>query len=105
MPNSAATAPKTRKPRSLEDEIARQEARLKKLQDNLKEKKRREYERNAKAIAALLQTEHLDQEPVEKWQQHLPAIKALLLENSSGAAPVDQKEKPAPAVPGTTDAG
>lgn len=105
MPNSATTAPKTRKPRSLEDEIARQEARLKKLQDNLKEKKRREYERNAKAIAALLQTEHLDQVPVEIWQQHLPAIKVLLLENSSAAAPGDQKEKPAPAVPGTTAAG
>jgi len=105
MPNSTATAPKTRKPRSLEDEIARQEARLKKLQDNLKEKKRREYERNAKAIAALLQVEHLDQEPVETWQQHLPAIKALLLENSSGAAPGDQKEKPASVGPGPTDAG
>lgn len=104
MPDSTATAPKARKPRSLEDEIARQEARLKKLQDNLKEKKRREYERNAKAIAALLQTEHLDQVPVETWQQQLPAIKALLLENSSGPVPGDQKEKPAPAVTGTADA-
>ena len=104
MPNSATTAPKTRKPRSLEDEIERQEARLKKLQDNLKEKKRREYERNAKAIAALLQTEHLDQVPVETWQQQLPAIKALLLENSSGAVQGDQKEKPASVGPGPTDA-
>jgi hypothetical protein len=105
MPDSTANAPKTRKPRSLEDEIARQEARLKKLQDNLKEKKRKDHERNAKAIAALLQAEHLDQEPVEKWQLHLPAIKALLLENPAATPAGDQKEKPAPAVPGTADAG
>lgn len=105
MPDSNAHAPKPRQTRSLEDEIARQEARLKKLQDNLKEKKRKDYERNAKAISALLQAEHLDQEPVEKWQQHLPAIKALLLENPSPTSAGDQKEKPAPAVPGTADAG
>jgi len=104
-----AEAPKRtaapRKSRSIEDEIARQEAKLRKLQDNLKEKKRREYERNAKAISALLQIEHLDQVPVETWQQQLPRIKALLLESPTGAAPGDPKEKPAPTVPGTADAG
>jgi hypothetical protein len=105
MPDSTARAPKPRKARSLEDEIARQEARLKKLQDNLKEKKRKDYERNAKAVAALLQAEHLDQEPVEKWQQHLPAIKALLLENPAATPAGDQKEKPAPAAPRAADAG
>lgn len=106
MPDSTPAAQRPRKARSLEDEIARQEARLKKLQDNLKEKKRREYERNAKAIAALLQAEHLDQVPVETWQQHLPALNALLVGNSPDAAPGDQKEGPAPAAPpGTAGAG
>ena len=106
MPDSTTSPGKTRKARSLEDEITRQEAKLKKLQDNLKEKKRREYERNAKAISALLQSEHLDQVPVETWQQHLPALKALLIENSTDATPGDQKERPAPAAPpGAADAG
>ena len=105
MADSAANARTPRKARSLEDEIAHQEARLKKLQDNLKEKKRKDYERNAKAIAALLQAEHLDQEPVEKWQQHLPTIKALMLDDSAATPTGDQKEKPAPTVPSTADAG
>ena len=105
MPESTMRAQPPRKGRSLEDEIARQEARLKKLQYNLKEKKRREYERNAKAISALLQAEHLDQVPVETWQHHLPALKSLLLDASTGSALGDAKEKPAPTVPGTADAG
>ena len=99
MPDSTTSPGKTRKARSLEDEITRQEAKLKKLQDNLKEKKRREYERNAKAIAALLQAEHLDQIPVETWQQHLPALKALLVEAQPVPASADANKKPAPAAP------
>lgn len=78
MPDSTKPTQQPRKGRNLEDEIARQEAKLKKLQDNLKQKKRREYERNARAISALLQAEHFDQVPIEIWQRHVPGIKALL---------------------------
>jgi hypothetical protein len=84
MPDSTAQLPKPRQSRSLEDEIARQEAKLKKLQDNLKEKKRRESERNTRAISALLQAEHLDQVPVEIWQRHMTGIKELLLATCAG---------------------
>lgn len=84
-----------RKTRTLEDEIAKQEAKLKRLQNDLREQKRREQERNAKAITALLQAEHLDQLPVETWQRRLPELKALLVESGPQTAATDEASAPA----------
>ncbi|MDB5985658.1 MAG: hypothetical protein JWR16_711 [Nevskia sp.] len=81
MPDTENENIVTRKGRNLEDEIARQEAKLKKLQNDLKERKRREQERNSKAIFALLQAEHLDMIPVEQWQNAMPVLKSLVMKN------------------------
>ncbi|WP_051749137.1 hypothetical protein [Nevskia soli] len=94
MPDSSTPAQRTRKGRSLEDEIARQESKLKKLQDNLRDRKKRDYERNAKAVSTLLQAEHLDQVSVEIWQKHIPTLKGLLQ-----GTPADKDQRPGTALP------
>lgn len=48
----------------------------------------REYERNARAIAALLQIEQLDQVSLETLQQQLPAIRKLLVATAAAPAAI-----------------
>jgi Spy/CpxP family protein refolding chaperone len=74
-----ADAGKTaRKPRSIEDEIAKTAAKLKKLQDEQRERLRKERERNQKAVLELLRAEGLDEIPAEQWKERLEAVKAAL---------------------------
>ena len=74
-----ADAGKTaRKPRSIEDEIARAAAKLKKLQDQQREMIRRDRERNHKAVLELLRAEGLDEIPAEQWKERLDAVKVAL---------------------------
>ncbi|HGO6126507.1 hypothetical protein QZM82_32035 [Burkholderia cepacia] len=68
----------TRKPRSIEDEIAKTAAKLKKLQDEQRERVRKERERNHKAVLELLRAEGLDEIPAEQWKDRLEAVKAAL---------------------------
>lgn len=91
-----ADAGKTaRKPRSIEDEIARTAAKLKKLQDQQREMIRRERERNHKAVLELLRAEGLDEIPAEQWKERLEAVKVALAK--PGETPVPAK--PAQGVP------
>jgi len=64
--------------RSLEDEIAAQKEKLRKLEDRHKEQVRKERERNQKAVYALLVAEKLDGIAAEIWEAVLPAIKDVL---------------------------
>ncbi|WP_230877691.1 MULTISPECIES: hypothetical protein [unclassified Burkholderia] len=85
-----ADAGKTaRKPRSIEDEIARTAAKLKKLQDEQRERLRKERERNQKALLELLRAEGLDEIPAEWWKEKLEAVKAALAK--PGETPVPAK--------------
>ncbi|WP_244116894.1 hypothetical protein [Burkholderia cepacia] len=85
----------TRKPRSIEDEIAKTAAKLKKLQDEQRERLRKERERNQKAVLELLRAEGLDEIPAEQWKERLEAVKAALGKPGETPAP----EKPAQAEP------
>lgn len=92
-----------RKARTLEEEIAAQRDKLRKLEERQREQKRKEQERNTKAVLELIRAEKLDAVPAEQWKLAMPAIKAALLVDSSpqpeagatGKKPVSQGE-PAP---------
>lgn len=64
--------------RSLDEEIEIQARRLEELREKKRKQEREALDRNAKAIAALLKSEQLDQIPVETWKRALPQVKALL---------------------------
>lgn len=86
-----------RKPRSIEDEITKAAAKLKRLQDELREKVRKDRERNQKEVLELLRSEGLDEIPAEQWKVRLEAVKAALREPGA-------KRTPAPAAQGGTPA-
>jgi hypothetical protein len=64
--------------KSLVDEIAAAEARLKALRDRQKETDRRYRERNQRAILALIRDETLDLIPIARWRAVMPALRDLL---------------------------
>ncbi len=68
--------------RTLAEEIAAAEVKLRGLRERKKDEDRREYERNQRAIYALLRDEGLDRIGCTQWQQALPKLRQLL-----GAAP------------------
>ncbi|KWN68343.1 hypothetical protein WM24_09750 [Burkholderia ubonensis] len=68
----------TRKPRSLDEEIARAAARLKRLQDEQRVQIRKDRERNQKAVLELLRSEGLDEIPAARWKEKIDAIKRAL---------------------------
>ncbi|MFA8329292.1 hypothetical protein [Burkholderia ubonensis] len=67
-----------RKPRSLEEEIVKAAARLKRLQDEQREQIRKDRERNQKAVLELLRSEGLDEIPAGRWKEKIDAIKRAL---------------------------
>ncbi|KWI31998.1 hypothetical protein [Burkholderia stagnalis] len=67
-----------RKPRSLDDEIAKAAAKLKRLQDEQREQIRKDRERNQKAVLELLRAEGLDEIPAARWKEKIDAIKRAL---------------------------
>lgn len=76
----AKNAAKTpRKQQTLEEQIAYQAEKLRKLQDLKKDKDRKERERNQRTVMELIKTERLDVVPADKWKDALPQIKALLV--------------------------
>ncbi|KML57057.1 hypothetical protein VL15_15175 [Burkholderia cepacia] len=85
-----------RKTRSIEDEIARTAAKLKRLQEEQREKIRKDRERNQKEVLDLLRAEGLDAVPAEQWKARLDAVKVALAV-SGETVPED---KGAPAAPG-----
>lgn len=68
----------SRKPRSIEDEIAKTAAKLKRLQDEQRERIRRDRERNQKEVLELLRSEGLDVIPTEQWKACLEDVKTAL---------------------------
>lgn len=72
-----------RKARTLEEEIAAQRDKLRKLEERQREQKRKEQERNTKAVLELIRAEKLDAVPAEQWKLAMPAIKSALLVDPS----------------------
>ncbi|WP_186035663.1 hypothetical protein [Burkholderia gladioli] len=90
-----ADAGKTaRAPKSLDEEIERAAARLKRLQEQKRTKERHEVERNERAIVELLKAEKLNVVPAEKWKAGLAGIRRAL-----GVAASVPDNPPAPAAP------
>jgi hypothetical protein len=72
--SSEKTNPKSgRKIKTLDEEIAAQREKLRKLE---------EREKNQKAVMELIKTERLDAVPSELWREAMPKIKALLVVES-----------------------
>lgn len=67
-----------RKSRSLEDEIAAQRDKLKKLEEKKREQERKEKEKNNKAVLELIKAEKLDTVSADLWKTAMPAIKEAL---------------------------
>ncbi len=90
-----ADAGKTaRAPKSLDEEIERTAAKLKRLQEQRRTKERQEVERNERAIFDLLKAEKLNVVPAEKWKAGLTGIRRSL-----GVAASVPDNAPAPAAP------
>ncbi|MGN3967617.1 hypothetical protein ACS0ZG_38285 [Burkholderia gladioli] len=90
-----ADAGKTaRAPKSLDEEIERATAKLKRLQEQKRTKERQEVERNERAIFDLLKAEKLNVVPAEKWKAGLTGIRRSL-----GVAASVPDNPPAPAAP------
>ncbi|WP_186087327.1 hypothetical protein [Burkholderia gladioli] len=90
-----ADAGKTaRAPKSLDEEIERAAARLKRLQEQKRTKERQEVERNERAIVDLLKAEKLNVVPAEKWKAGLAGIRRAL-----GVAASVPDNPPVPAAP------
>jgi hypothetical protein len=68
----------TKAPKSLDDEIAAAEERLKRLKQQKAEREQRELAKNQKAIQVFLRTEKLDAVPVEVWSAVAPQLRKLL---------------------------
>jgi flagellar motility protein MotE (MotC chaperone) len=82
-----------RKARTLEEEIAAQREKLRKLEDKHREQQKKERERNQKAVVELLKSEKLDLVSVDRWKELIPVIKKALhdqgveVETTAGGEP------------------
>ncbi len=95
--NEAKTKGKPGRPsRTLDEEIAAAEERVRALKEKKREDERRALERNQKAIVYLLRTELLDEIPIANWKAAVPSIRSQLLKAaappSSNVAPASMQE-------------
>lgn len=67
-----------RKVRTLEQEIALQRDKLKRLEDRQREQQRKDREKNQKAVLELIRAEKLDTVSATQWRNAMPAIRAAL---------------------------
>lgn len=89
--NSESTTNKlVRKVKTLDEEIAAQREKLRKLEERQREQQRKEREKSQKAVMELIKAERLDLISFEIWREAMPQIKALLVVDSA---------KPAKSVP------
>jgi hypothetical protein len=72
-----------RKKKSLEEEIALQREKLRRLEDKHREHQRKWREKNQKSVLDLIRSEKLDVVDIEKWQEILPNLKTLLSAESA----------------------
>lgn len=87
--------------RTLDEEIAATEARLKQLREKKREDERKERERNQRAIMALLRENALDEYSASKWKEALPEI-ATLLSTEKGSVKEAKIGLPASPAPSAT---
>ena len=74
------TNPKSvRNTKTLDEEIAVQREKLRKLEERHRDQKRKERERNQKAVMELIKTERLDLIPSNIWREAMPKIKSILV--------------------------
>ena len=85
-----------RKAKTLDEEIAAQREKLRKLEERQREQQRKERERNQKAVMELIKTERLDAVPSDLWREAMPKIKALLIVDAAKPA---EPAKPVQASP------
>ena len=64
--------------RTLDEEIAHQREKLRKLEERQREQQRREREKNQKAVLELIKAERLDTVPAERWRAVMPKLKVVL---------------------------
>ena len=64
--------------KSLEEEIARQREKLKRLEDRHREQQSKWRDKNQKAVFELIRSEKLDMVDIEKWQSAIQQIKSIL---------------------------
>lgn len=83
-----------RKARTLDEEIAAQRDKLKKLEERQREQQRKEREKNQKAVMELIKSERLDAVPTDLWREAMPKIKALLVvDDAKPAEPAKPVQK------------
>lgn len=85
-----------RKAKTLDEEIAAQRDKLRKLEERQRDHQRKEREKNQKAVMELIKTERLDAVPSDLWREAMPKIKALLIVEP--AKPVQKATEGAAAV-------
>ena len=78
MEAQTVTVKTARKARTLDEEIAHQREKLRKLEERQREQQRREREKNQKAVLELIKAERLDTVPADRWRAVMPRLKALL---------------------------
>lgn len=82
--------------RTIDEEIAATETRLRQLREKKRDDERKELERNQRAIMAVLREADLDHVPATAWKSAIPAIGKLLHPSpASGGG----SKAPAPAPP------
>lgn len=86
MTEAKAASSAGRKARTLDEEIAIQREKLRKLEERQREQQRKERERNTKAVLELIRAEKLDAVPADQWKAAMPAIKKALGVNSAQQA-------------------
>ncbi len=103
--SSEKTNPKSgRKAKTLDEEIAAQREKLRKLEERQREQQRKERERNQKAVMELIKTERLDAVPSDLWREAMPKIKALLVVDAAKPAEPVKPVQTAPEVAATAEA-
>lgn len=85
-----------RKARTLEEEIAAQQEKLRKLQERKRAQEQKERERNEKTVIALLKREGLNTVPAEMWEAALADVKRALERHGAEGGAAAQ---PAPQIP------
>lgn len=85
-----------RKAKTLDEEIAAQREKLRKLEERQKEQQRKEREKNQKAVMELIKTERLDAVPSDLWREAMPKIRALLVVDAAKPAEPAEPVQTAP---------
>lgn len=86
MSSESTTNKAGRKAKTLDEEIASQRDKLRKLEERQRDQQRKEREKNQKAVMELIKTERLDAVPSDLWREAMPKIKALLVVEPAKAA-------------------